>query len=143
MTPGQPDVMEQLPAGGNPMKPTSGTYGDVANLERLKGDLELPGTDGPSPSQRPAPPAPGAPGGAPVPPATPGTVPSVLMAPTTQPDVPASTPLGGVAPTPVSMTGAQARLARLDMLSRDPSVSEETQQWAKDVLRELASRKTK
>lgn len=143
MTPGQPDVINQLPAGGNPMKPSSGTYGDVANLERLKGQLDLPGTDAGSPSQTSAPPAPGAPTGGTPSPVAPGTVPDVLMAPTRQPDVPAATPLGGNVPTPMSMTGAQRRLQYLDTLANSPEVSEETQEWARGVLRALAGRKTK
>jgi len=135
MDPGSPDTINQAP---NVMKPASGTYGDVADLDRLKGQLDLPGTESGSGPTQPAPaPPPGAPQGQGVPPSPTG-VPSVLMGPTSSPDVPASTPLS-LGPTPTAVNGAQARLKALDALSNNPQASEATREWAKLVLKRLAS----
>lgn len=143
MEPGNPDVIEQVPVTGNPMKPTSGTYGDVANTERLKQSLNLPGGQG-GPDVKPTAPSPGMPQGRGMPP-SPGGVPDVLMAPTSMPDVPPSTPLNpGVPPgSPAAVTGAQRRLAILSALSQSDTVSDETREWAADVLEKLASRSRK
>lgn len=136
MTPGQPDVLEQVPVTGNPMKPTSGTYGDVATTDRLKQDLQLPPSSaGPPGVEGAPPPMPGMPQGAKMPGSAPGVVPDVLMRPTQMPDVPASTPLGGVQPQVESPQGRDARIAALKSLSVSPRVASATQQWAKEVLR--------
>lgn len=133
MDAGSPDTINQLP---NVMKPGSGSYGDVADLDRLKGQLDLPGTGSGSPSTQPAPaPPPGAPQGQGVPPQPKG-IPDVLMGPTTAPDVPASTPLT-MAPTPTAVNGAQARLRALDALANNPMASEATREWAQVVLKKL------
>lgn len=137
-----PDVIEQVSVVGNPMKPTSGTYGDVADTERLKQQLNLPGGgQGGAAMQPTQAPPPGMPQGAQVP-SSPGGVPDVLLKPTGQPDTPASTPLApGVPPgSPSAVTGAQRRLAILSALAQSDTVSDETREWAADVLEKLASR---
>lgn len=127
-------------------QPASGTYGEKADANKLKASLPQaqPGPAGPAAPAGP-PPMPQAPI-APVSPdrgrpgtsaAVPPGVPSVLAAPTTQPDVPVATPLAGPVAPPVGPGAAapdQARLAILDRLSNDPSVSPDTREWAKTVL---------
>jgi hypothetical protein len=137
MEPGSPDVVNQLPATGNPMEPTSGTYGSVVETERLKQALNLPG-EGPGPSGPGAapPPPPGVPQGAPAPSPAAGLVPEALLRPTEQPHVPPSTPLGGPPPAP-SPQGREARIQAFRALSQARNVSEATQAWAKEVLRVL------
>ena len=73
---------------------------------------------------------------------SPGGVPDVLMRPSSMPDVPSSTPLqpGGPAAVQASATAAQRRLAVLSALSESDTVSDETREWAADVLKKLASR---
>lgn len=134
-------MVNQLPATGNPMEPTSGTYGEVADTERLKSQLNLPGGPDGAPVEPAPPPAPGAPQGQGIPP-SPGGVPSVLMQPTSRPDVPASTPLEAqrLTGSPSAVSGAQRRLAILDALASSDEVSEETREWAQLVLDKLASR---
>lgn len=140
---GMPDTVNQLPATGNPMEPQSGTYGTVADTERLKQQLSLPGGGPTGPggaAMKPTAPPPGIPQGTQITP-PPGGVPDVLMAPTTRPDVPASTPLqNAFAGAPAVVTGAQRRLSILHALSTSEEVSEETREWAQLVLDKLASR---
>ena len=136
MEPGNPDVIDQVPAGGNVMKPASGTYGDVATTERMKGQLELPGSDTGQPSTQPAPAAPpGAPNGQQVPQPQ-GGVPDVLMGPSTRPGTPVGSPLDQGA-TPTAVNGAQARLRALDQLANNPNVSKATRDWAEHVMKLL------
>ena len=132
-------MIEQVPVTGNPMKPTSGTYGDVKKLNDLEAQLNVPGNAG-GMSQTP-PPEPGVPQGMTPAPSAPGRVPDVLMGPSQMPDVPSSTPLGGPGMTaPSAVNAAQKRLAILQALSQSPTVSEETREWVSDVLDKLASR---
>lgn len=129
------------PGSTSVMKPESGTYGEVAELDKLSQDIQppgVPGSGGGAPPQ-PSAPAPGMPTG-PRPQPAAGTVPDILLAPTKQPDVPASTPLVGQAQMPSAVTGNQRRLAVLDALSRSEEVSDETREWAALVLQQLASR---
>lgn len=125
----------QVPMDQSVNKPTSGSYGEGAELDRLKQSLPAsqpvaqppvaatgagPLTPMPGPST-PAPPA--------------GGLPEVLMAPTTQPDTPVGTPLSGP-PSPVqgaAVNAAQQRLAVLDTLATSDQVSEETREWASTV----------
>lgn len=142
MEPGQPDVVEQLPVTGNPMEPTSGSYGRVAETDRLKQQLDLPGAPGPGgPGVQPTQgPPPGMPQGAQVP-SAPGGVPDILMGPTQNPNTPPSTPLQApFAGAPGAVNAAQRRLATLEALSQSDQVSDETREWAADVLQKLASR---
>lgn len=116
-----PDVVSAAPPGGNVNKPESGTYGDVTELERLQS--ALPGAQPQQPNQlRPLAPM------APMPaPAQTGGLPRAIFDPSTQPDVPVSTPLA--APTPVAGTATEQRIQLLDAYARDPSFSEETRQF--------------
>ena len=131
---GQPDVLEQVPVSGNPMKPSSGSYGDVKATDDLKAALNLPG-EGPGPGGPggSGPPPPGMPQGTNAPAPKPGTVPDVLMGPTTQPDVPQSQGLaaqGQAAPSP----GPAAHIAALEALVKSSTTSKATKQWAEMVL---------
>ena len=122
-------------------KPEGGTYGEKAEVERLK--KELPSSGGPM--------GPGGPQQAPEPQravATPnkptsGMPPVTGGGPSGLPDVlthPGGTQGGPVAPQPQMAQGAgpadisQARLALLDSLSSSQDVSKETREWAKIVL---------
>lgn len=137
---GHPDVIEQVPAGGNPMEPTSGSYGDVVETERLKQQLATPGTSGTGPGggpvQQPAPTPPGGPGGGPGPAPKPGTLPGALLAPTGQPDMPSSTPLNA-GPPPMSQDSGQNQVRLLTALSSSSEASPETREWAKAVLQAI------
>ena len=136
--------LEKLPQDTQVNKPSSGTYGEKAEVDRLKQSLPStaagggPGPGGPAPQTprsggRPIPGAadPTVAGGAPTP-STPPGVPPLLARPTDYPGRPVGTP---ASPTPQpGMAGAvdpaQQRLALLDALVRSPSVSEETREWA-------------
>lgn len=136
------NVMEQQPAGGNPMQPSSGTYGEGAERERL--EQQLPIGDGP-----PAPPSPSGPVGRPAGPAAlpgmpaggaaPGGVPDVLLGPSDRPDVPVGTPLdaGAADMFPGAVDARQKRLALLDMLTTHPDASQEVREWASIVRSKL------
>lgn len=142
MEPGQPDVAEQLPASGNPMKPASGSYGDGASLDRLK--ASLPGAESSSaPSVRNLPPVAGPPPGATAPQGAQG-LPAGLTRPTSMPDVPVSTPL--MAPPQNPVAGAadarQQRLLLLDQIANSPSVSDETREWAATFRQKLIEAST-
>jgi hypothetical protein len=132
MEPGNPDVINQLPATGNPMEPQSGTYGNVADTERLKQQLDLPGTGPGNAAVKPtAPHPPGQPQGTQITSPS-GGVPDVLLKPTNRPDVPASTPLQGTEPPP-SQT-VQNHIAALQALISSPTTSQTTKSWAETVL---------
>lgn len=132
MEPGQPDVVNQLPVTGNPMEPQSGTYGRVADTDRLKQQLDLPrGGPGGAAVKPTQPPPPGQPQGARITPPV-GGVPDVLMKPTTRPDVPASTPLQGTEPPPGP--SVQNHVAALQALLNSPTTSQTTKRWAETVL---------
>lgn len=136
------DVTSQQPAGGGMMKPPGGTYGEVAELDKLKQDLTPPAPPGQSggPGPQPTPPAPGMPQGTRMPAAAkPGSVPDILLGPTQQPDTPQFTPLAPSGPAPGAVSANQRRLAVLDALAQSQEVSEETREWAQLVLQKLAS----
>lgn len=137
MDPGQPDVLEQVPAGGGVNKPASGTYGEGAELDRLK--AALPGGGDRTRPTSPTPPSMGMPSG-PGAPGAPAGLPEVLGRPTTRPDVPINTPLAPMTPqNPVAgaVDAQQRRLALLDALSQSPEVSEETREWAGVVMKKI------
>lgn len=134
------------PAGGNVNRPDSGVYGEGAALESLKKSLP---TTGATPAAAPA----GAPvpsvGTEPVAPvvrnegrprtgaAVPPGIPSVLLAPTQQPQIPVGTPLASAAPAAPgngASTPSQSRLAMLDMLANSPDVSPTTREWAQNLM---------
>lgn len=129
-------MVNQLPATGNPMEPQSGTYGRVADTDRLKQQLDLPGAGPGGAAVKPTPPPPGMPQGTQITP-PPGGVPDVLMKPTSRPDVPASTPLQGTEPPP-SQT-VQNHIAALEALLNSPTTSQTTKRWAETVLERYRS----
>tara|TARA_Y100000310_G_scaffold273461_1_gene288936 strand:- start:13070 stop:13513 length:444 start_codon:yes stop_codon:yes gene_type:complete len=129
-------------------EPASGTYGEKAELDRLRQSLPPMGP----PAQQ------GVGGAAPVPPpgaqvpqrpdgrpknAPPG-VPGGLLAPTSRPGVPLSQPMAPEQqPMPAKRQAAdQQRLAILDALSSHPDVSAETREWAKLVVEALIASRT-
>jgi uncharacterized protein (UPF0147 family) len=63
------------------------------------------------------------------------------MAPTSQPDVPVSTPLAMAPSNPVQDAPDERskRIAILDALSRDPNTSAVTREWATVVIKQLVS----
>jgi hypothetical protein len=123
-------------------RPNSGTYGEKADLNRLK--QALPAAQGPGPTAQqppappissdpvaPTPPPQGRPStGGPVPPG----IPSVLLAPTQQPDVPVATPLAGPATAVGAVDPMQKRMALLDSLANSGEVSATTRAWAQHVI---------
>lgn len=128
MEPGNPDVVEQLPAGGNPNAPSSGTYGEEAALDRLKAALPNSNPDQP---QRVAPrPMPSTP--SPVPPPAPGLPPG-MFTPTAQPQTPISTPLTEFGPQ-VPGSREEAIIQTLDLLTRSEDASETTKELARLIL---------
>lgn len=124
-------VVEQQPLpGGNTNTPASGVYGEKAALSRLEASLPSPAPVGPG-GQSGAPIAP-LPNTSPARTGGTGEVPGALLAPTTQPDVPQSSPLAMAAPSPLAaaQTWRQRNLVALDALSQSPTVSPETREWA-------------
>lgn len=126
--------------------PTSGTYGEGADLERLKASLPAgavggkpaPAPTGPPMSAEPPMPMSPNPVGRPPGAAPPPGVPAGLVMPTSRPDQPVSTPLSAApAIGPGAADPRQARVAILDALANDPAVSDETREWAGEVLRLL------
>jgi hypothetical protein len=118
------------------MQPESGTYGRVADTERLKAQLNLPGTGPGGAEVAPTPPTPGLVQGSriqqPV-----GGVPDVLMRPTDRPDVPASTPLGAnIAPPSVPQA---THIRALEALVASPTTSQATKMWAQAVMERMRS----
>lgn len=136
-----PDEIEKTPLPAN--KPQSGTYGERKALDDLKSALPPmnpgagPTATGPAPMPGTSPAMPDQPGGRPV--NAPKTVPSVLLSPTDQPDVPLNTPLQQGQPAPLggAQSAAQARIALLQALAESPEVSDETRAWAQAVLEML------
>lgn len=134
------DVTKMPTAGGGMNKPASGTYGEGAALERLRAAFPLgggTGAPGAAPPQAPPMPVPAAGGGVSTPPTG---LPAGLLAPTSQPDVPASTPLAaGPPPNPVAQaqTSAQRNLAIATALLDDPRTSEATKEWAQSIINAL------
>ncbi len=117
-------------------KPEGGTYGEKAEVERLK--KELPSSQGPGGPQQASPP--GRPRAArPVPasiapptPAGPTGVPDALMHPGSRPMVTGQP--DGPAAQPSVANISQARIALLDALQSSKEVSPETREWAGIVL---------
>lgn len=125
--------LEKTPTGDTSVNaPESGTYGEKAELARLRQSLPPMGP-------------PGAGGTGAAPPASPpssrppqsgqGGIPAALLSPTDRPDVPLGQPLapGGVQMPPRAQAADQQRLAILDALTTHPDVSQETREWAKLV----------
>lgn len=125
-------------------QPSSGTYGEKADINRLKASLPAGAVGQPAPAPAPPPvsPEPIAPptiqrGRPDTGAAAPPGVPSVLLGPTQQPNVPASTPLATGPATPGAVAPDQQRLAVLDALAHSPDVSATTREWAKLVIDRL------
>lgn len=140
---GDPSVMEQQPAGGNPMKPESGTYGERAELEALHQQLPsgAPAAGAPAPGVAPGPP-PGMPQGQ-RPASGPAGLPGGLLAPSGRPDVPVFSPLDeGLPQNPMAgaVDAQQQRLLLLDALAEHPEASLEVKEWARVVREKLISR---
>lgn len=138
-----PDTIEKTPTQNQSVsKPASGTYGERADLARLKAQLpqgQTPGgaaPGGPTPMGAPAvgglPNPAGRPANAQVPPG----VPAALGHPTDRPNVPLANPLVGPTENPVRQaeSARDARIALLMALVQDPSVSDTTREWAQTVL---------
>lgn len=137
-----PDVT-QLPQAPKASQPDSGTYGIKAAADRLQqGMTPAPGPPPPGTEQA-GPPVSTMPGSAkPQVSSGPFGLPSAITSPTQQPDVPVSTPLAAAPVNPVATAGAanQQRLAFLDMLARNPDVSDVTREWAQTTMAKLIQR---
>lgn len=132
------DIPEKLPAPNptNVMEPESGSYGAVAEVDRLQSDMQ---PLGPPPQSAP-PPTPmgggGSPGGLPNvggrPTSGPRGVPQVLLEAGGPPLSPQAAP--PVSPAAAGVSAMQARLALLDQLASSQEVSEVTREWARTVI---------
>ena len=116
-------------------KPEGGTYGEKAEVERLKKELPSSGQAPVGPQQPPpkrgraSRPVPAS--VAPPTPAGPTGVPDALMHPGTRPMV-TGQPGGPTGPSVANIS--QARIALLDALQSSQEVSPETREWAGIVL---------
>lgn len=144
-----PDVPDigKVPTGpGNVNKPASGTYGEKTELANLKASLPpMDPNAGPGGQKAQLPPikpmvtpTPGNLGGRPAGASAPPGVPAPIVAPTTRPEVPVTTPLSDSVAAPVpDLDAAGRRLQILDLLANSPDVSESTREWASRVLKAL------
>ncbi len=133
------DEIEKTPTGDTALnKPASGTYGEKADLNRLKqalppmerGKQGAPQQGSPMPS--PSGQVPQRPMGRPT--NAPSKAPAGLSAPSGKPNVPLDTSLRQQPSMPPRNSASdQQRLAILDALSTHPDVSEETREWASIV----------
>ena len=132
-----PDL-EKTPTGDVAVnEPEGGTYGEKAELDRLKSSLPPMGGPGGQAGGRTAPSLAGglaSAGGAPIgrPQNAPPGVPQALLGPTQRPNQPLGAPLGQQAPAmlPRAQAADQQRLMILDSLTTHPDVSAETKEWA-------------
>ena len=132
-----PDL-EKTPTGDVAVnEPEGGTYGEQAELDRLKSSLPPMGGPGGQAGGRTAPSLGGglaSAGGAPIgrPQNAPPGVPQALLGPTQRPNQPLGAPLGQQAPAmpPRAQAADQQRLMILDSLTTHPDVSAETKEWA-------------
>ena len=132
-------IPEKTPSSVN--QPASGTYGEGADLARLKAQLpatSAPIGSGPNTTPQPTPLSttpprpPGGGGSSPIE----GLPASLFTQPTTRPLEPGNVMPDNM-PQPSSMTGQQQRLMILDALANDPARSEETREWAQMMIRIL------
>tara|TARA_R100001082_G_C4357232_1_gene157477 strand:+ start:31 stop:462 length:432 start_codon:yes stop_codon:yes gene_type:complete len=138
------EEIEKTPTGDVALnKPTSGTYGEKADLNRLKSALppmeqQQRPSQQPSPMRSPSGQVPQRPMGRPT--NAPLNLPAGITAPTNRPEVPLNTPLsqGPVMPQRNPAADKQ-RLAILEALSTHPEVSQETREWAALVAEYLIS----
>lgn len=133
------DVTQQTNPGGNVNKPASGSYGDVANLDELKKALpQAPTTPSGPLSTQPMPtPQTGSIG------TPPQGLPPGILAPTSRPDIPASTPMAAPPSAATPQSDRQRRLAIVDALLQAPNTSEVTREWAQHVKDALISGSTR
>ena len=128
------DDVDKHPIANPVNQPKSGTYGAVAETERIASAMpdptpvEQPPTPSPQGvtnvrSNRDAASMPG--------------VPAPLMAPSNRPGVPVNTPLAGPGGGAAVATPAQRRLQVLDHLANSQEVTEETREWAQLQIRIL------
>ena len=127
-------------------KPSSGTYGEKADLNRLKqalpdsGARPGAGPAGPSPMGGPGVGGLAGPEGRPPGMTPPPGVPGALMHPTDRPNQPLSTPRVGAGPPMGGASSAQeARLVVLQSLAESDTVSDATREWAANVLEMLSN----
>ena len=146
MTDGAP-IPEKSPSSVN--QPSSGTYGEKADLAKLKAQLPAPEGSAPIGSGPQTPQNPGmAVSSSPIRPSSndmsspvPGLPSALFNQPTQRPGEPATTmPSNTLAQDqPSSLSGQQQRLAILDALANDPTRSEQTRAWAKIVIGQLTT----
>ena len=128
------EEIEKTPMGDTALnKPASGTYGEKAELDRLKADLPAMERQGAPKGAGPMRTVPGKmpqrPMGAPA--NAPSGMPAGLMAPTNQPDRPMNSPLTEAPEMPPRNSAEdQQRIAILGALETHPNVSAETREWA-------------
>ncbi len=118
-------------------KPESGTYGEKAEVERLRKELPSSGGPGPGPAQEAPQRSQATPNkpvaGMPVQePAGPAGLPDVLTHPSRTPGQ--VTPRSSMVQPSQPESLSQARLALLDSLATSQEVSPETREWAQIVL---------
>jgi len=143
-----PGEIEKTPTQTHSVnKPASGTYGEGAELDRLKQQLPdsgaRPGGGPPGAAPMGGPGSgglssgvPGRPGG----PTAPPGVPQALMHETERPNVSVGTPLQRQGPPLAGASSAQeARLVVLQALSESDQVSDATREWARTVLEMLSN----
>ena len=123
-----PDISQLTPATGRVGAPASGTYGEQQALRDIESALPAP-TPGPAGAQ-PAP-SPGGGGGLPLAPPS-GALPRSIMAPTTRPSEPISTPLAQ--PIPIGETPNAVLRQRVRAWATDPTVSDSQRSWAQHIL---------
>lgn len=134
--------LEKTPTGSGAVnKPASGTYGEKADLDRLRQSLPPIGPPGEAgvgaaPMVGPGGQVPQRPTGRPK--NSPANIPAGMLAPTQRPGVPLDQPLAATPQMPARQPAQdQQRLAILDALSTHPEVSPETQEWAKLLMEAL------
>lgn len=131
------DIPEKTATAVN--KPESGTYGEKADLQRLRSQLPSSGSSAPMPQARQLPPIsdrPVRPMPVPSRQSTVPGLPDVLVGPSNREWEPVTTmPLG--TPRQLTMTAQQMRLMKLDALANSPEVSPETREWARMLKRVL------
>lgn len=142
MDPATPEKLATAPVNS----PSSGAYGEQADLQRLRQQLPSSGAGPAGPGAAPQPPPistspvqPSSPLRSPSPAAAaPPGIPSVLASPTDRPYEPVDT-LPQAPPQGAVVSDAQSRIRLLDLLAHSPNVSTETREWAARVLHALVS----
>lgn len=128
-----PEIEKMAPATGPQSAPSSGAYGEKADLAALQ--ASFPKADQqPKPDMAAVMPTVAPPQSAPPPP--PGTLPPGLTAPSRHPDMPTSQPLSASGQQFVGNPREQ-RIQLLHALTVSNSVSADTKEWASTVLKWL------